>query len=143
MASKRSASVRGNGARNVSRKRQGFFHKAKTKVVDSAKSIRDHQALLVNTFRTMSFTTKIVVSLIVMTVAVTALVSLTKSQLTVNEKQRTLDELDRKIAQQKLDNKELEDKLNGDLDQYIEAYAREKLDMVKPGERVYINTVGD
>lgn len=91
----------------------------------------------------MSFTTKIVVSLIVMTVAVTALVSLTKSQLTVNEKQRTLDELDRKIAQQKLDNKELEDKLNGDLDQYIEAYAREKLDMVKPGERVYINTVGD
>ena len=120
-----------------------FFATANAKMNDSADFFRRNRISLVETVNAMSFTTKVVLSLIGMVIAVSALVSLTKAQLTVNEKERTLAELDRQIAQQTLDNKELDERLHGDLDQYIEAYAREKLDMVKPGERVYINTNGD
>ena len=124
-------------------KKQHFFATAKVKMNHSADFFRRNRLSLVETINTMSFTTKVVLSIISMVIAVSALVSLTRSQLTVNEKERVLADLDRQIAQQTLDNKELDERLHGDLDQYIEAYAREKLDMVKPGERVYINTNGD
>lgn len=127
--------------------RTTFARSAKKKAVFSTDQLKKRQTLVFdtvsNTVHSLNFTTKIVVSLVVLVVAVIGLVSLTKSQLSINEKQKILDDLDTQIAQQKLDNEELQDRINGDLDQYIEAYAREKLDMVKPGERVYINTVGD
>ena len=99
--------------------------------------IRDRE-----TVNSLNFTTKIVASLVILVFAITGFASLIKSQLTINEKQKLLDELDAKIAQQELDNEELETMIQ-DRNQYVEAYAREKLDMVKPGERVYINTKGD
>lgn len=116
---------------------------AKKNHLFSTDSLKKRQAAVIDTINSLSFTTKIVISIAVTVTAVVCLVSLTKSQLTINEKQRILNELDMQIAQQQLDNDELKDRINGDLDQYIEAYARENLDMVKPGERVYINTVGD
>lgn len=155
MAAKKSPDARGKGygggsrqgqknVRSASRPASARF--AKKKAFISTDNLKKRQTAVLetvsNTVNSFSFTTKIVASLIVMTLAVAALVSLTKSQLTINEKQKRLDELDTQIAQQMLDNEELETKIK-DRNQYVEAYAREKLDMVKPGERVYINTVGD
>lgn len=91
----------------------------------------------------LSFTTKVVLGLVTFIVAVTSIVTLAKAQTSISEKQKILDDLNTKIAQQTAENEELEKKLNGNLDDYIEDYARDKLDMVKPGEHVYINTVGD
>ena len=116
---------------------------AKKSRMFSTSSPKKRQATIIDTIGSMSFTTKIIISIAVAVTAVICLVSLTKSQLTINEKQKVLDDLDTQIAQQQLENDELKDRINGDLDQYIEAYARENLDIVKPGERVYINTVGD
>lgn len=116
---------------------------AKKSHILSTDGLKKRWTVVTDTINSFSFTTKIVVGVMVTALAVACLVSLTKSQLTINNKQKILNELDTKIAQQKLDNDELKDRLDGDLDQYIEAYARENLDMVKPGERVYINTVGD
>ena len=90
-----------------------------------------------------NLSTKVIVGVLLGVAAVIVVVSVTKSQISVSEKQQTLDDLDAKIAQQELDNAELEQLINGDLNAYIEDYARDKLDMVKPGERVYINTVGE
>lgn len=91
----------------------------------------------------LSFTTKAVLGIIVFTLAVAAVVSLVKSQMSISEKEKILNDLNLQIQQQQTANDNLEKKINGSLDDYIEEYARDKLDMVKPGERVYINTAGN
>ncbi len=91
----------------------------------------------------LSFTTKAVLVIVVFVLSVAAIVSLTKSQLSISEKEKTLNHLNTQVEQQQTANDNLEKKINGSLDDYIEEYAREKLDMVKPGERVYINTAGN
>lgn len=136
----------GSGRRGQKNVRSSAVRSAKRKRIFSTDNLRKQQTEFFDsvskTVNSLSFTTKIVASLIILVFAGWGLVSLTKSQLTINEKQRILDELDAQIAQQELDNAELETMIK-DRNQYVEAYAREKLDMVKPGERVYINTVGD
>ncbi|MGN0475209.1 MAG: septum formation initiator family protein [Acutalibacteraceae bacterium] len=91
----------------------------------------------------LSFTTKAVFGIIVFALSVAAIVSLVKSQISISEKQKILNDLNLQIQQQQTANDNLEKKINGSLDDYIEEYARDKLDMVKPGERVYINTAGN
>lgn len=120
-----------------------FFDAAKKKLLNSTRNIKQRQDGLFHEFHSVNVTTKVVVVALLAVVAVIVVVSVTRSQISVSEKQQELDDLDAKIAQQELDNAELEQLINGDLNAYIEDYARDKLDMVKPGERVYINTVGD
>ncbi len=145
MKPKRSSYVRGKPGGARSRAEHGFLSTAKKKVAGSTKSFRQQQDAILQTIHGWSFTTRIVVGMIVAVITISAFVSLIKSQLAINEKQQILDQLEARIAQQQADNEELAALLSNDdnLDPYIEAYAREKLDMVKPGERVYINTVGE
>ena len=116
-----------------------FFDAAKKKFLHSTQKMRQQQDGLFHEIHSANLSTKVMLGV----AAVIVVVSVTKSQISVSEKQQVLDDLDAKIAQQELDNAELEQLINGDLNAYIEDYARDKLDMVKPGERVYINTVGE
>lgn len=151
MAAKKSPSARGKKNGGARRRGQTYVRSAsarsdKKKRIFSTDSLKKQQIEFFDsvseTVNSLNFTTKIVASLVILVFAITGFASLIKSQLTINEKQKLLDELDAKIAQQELDNEELETMIQ-DRNQYVEAYAREKLDMVKPGERVYINTKGD
>lgn len=119
------------------------INSAKKNPANSTKRTKKRQiGHLKNSYK-LSFTTKVVLGLVMFVAAVTGIVTLAKAQMSISEKQKILDDLNTKIAQQAAENEELEQKLNGNLDEYIEDYARDKLDMVKPGEHVYINTVGD
>ena len=120
-----------------------FFDSAKKNFLHSTQKMKQQQDGLFHEIHSANLSTKVIVGVLLGVAAVIVVVSVTKSQISVSEKQQTLDDLDAKIAQQELDNAELEQLINGDLNAYIEDYARDKLDMVKPGERVYINTVGE
>ena len=135
-----SAGVKSSG---VHREESGFVGAVKKQGVFLAKTWRQQQKEIAAFLGQLSFTAKIVAAIAVLVIGAFAIGTLVRQQITVNEKQAILDELDRKIAEQKLANTELEEKLDGNLDEYIELYARENLDMVKPGERVYINTAGE
>ena len=127
-------------------KRKGgksFFGFAKNNLLNSTKSVKKQQRSVFYDIYSAKTSTKIIAGIVLATVLVILVGSMTKSQISVSQKQKRLDELDAEIAQQELDNAELEQLINGDLNAYIEDYARDKLDMVKPGERVYINTVGE
>lgn len=153
MAAKKSPAARGKGNGGSRRRGQKYIRSsarpAKKKRFFSTDSLKKRQTAIfdsvsetVSTVHSLNTTTKIVASIIITVIAVVGFGSLIKSQLTINEKQRRLDELEAQIAQQQMDNEELETMIK-DRNQYVEVYAREKLGMVKPGERVYINTVGD
>ena len=120
-----------------------FFDAAKKNFLHSTQKMKQQQDGLFHEIHSANLSTKVIVGVLLGVAAVIVVVSVTKSQISVSEKQQVLDDLDAKIAQQELDNAELEQLINGDLNAYIEDYARDKLDMVKPGERVYINTVGE
>lgn len=124
-------------------KDSGFIGVIKEKSIHLAKAWDQQQKAIAASLGQISFTAKIVGVLVVLVIGAFAVGTLVKQQIAVNEKQAVLDELDRRIAAQKLANAEMEAKLDGDPDDYIEYYARENLDMVKPGERVFINTAGE
>lgn len=115
----------------------------KKKSVNSVKKNKRQRAERSKKSGGISFTAKLVLISVACVSVVTGMVMLAKSQMSISEKQKILDNLNTQISQQKAANDELEQKLNGDLDEYIEDYARDKLDMVKPGEHVYINTAGN
>ena len=123
--------------------KKGFLNSAKKKFFRSTKQLKIRQVDVFDTVRSANFSTKLVIGALLAIFAVAALISLTKSQISINQKEKILADLELQIAQQQLENDELEKRLNSDSAEYIEDYARDKLDMVKPGERVYINTVGD
>lgn len=97
----------------------------------------------IDSIHSLSTTTKAILGVVMVAALAFGVINLTRMQLSINEKQKILDDLNTQIAQQELDNQELERKLNSDLKQYIEEYAKDKLDMTSPGERVYINTAGN
>lgn len=117
--------------------------KAKKNALKSTKKSKKRQNSRPGIWSSFSFTTKAVVCLVASVLTVAGIVSLVNSQISISKKQKILDDLNTQIARQQVENEELEQQLNGSLDEYIEAYARDKLDMVKPGERVYINTAGE
>jgi cell division protein FtsB len=58
----------------------------------------------------------------------------------INAKNKELEEVREKIAEEMRVNEELQKEMESiDSDEYIEKVAREKLDMVKRGERVYVD----
>ncbi len=113
------------------------------KVASYIKRAKKRQMKYAQETQPLSFTTKAVLVIAAVVLSVAGIVSLTKSQISISEKEKALNSLNAQIAQQKNENENLEKKINGSLDDYIEDYARDKLDMVKPGERVYINTAGN
>lgn len=61
-----------------------------------------------------------------------------QKQLELSEARQRLDDLSQRLALQRLSNIELSAMLSDDGSEYIEYKARDELDMVLPGERVYI-----
>ncbi len=71
-------------------------------------------------------------------------VVLMHSRNTIREKQAQLDAIEAQCAVQEMENEALRNLINNsDDDEYIERKAREELDFVLPGERVYIITSGN
>ena len=61
-------------------------------------------------------------------------------RMDIDEKSEKVAELSEQISVQDEKNQELEDILNSENEsEYLEQYAREELDYVMPGERVYAN----
>lgn len=70
-------------------------------------------------------------------------VSLISGQLQVANKQQELDELNARVALQTEQNLEMQHLMEADEEQaYIERMVREKLGLVKPQERVYVDLTG-
>ena len=67
-------------------------------------------------------------------------------QVSINRKKAELEEINRALAEQQLINDELRYELEGentDSDEYAEKVARQELDYVKPGERIFYNVGGN
>ncbi len=62
-------------------------------------------------------------------------------RMDIKDKADEVSELSEQIAMQDEENKQLENILNSENEsEYLEQYAREELDYVMPGERVYANS---
>lgn len=62
-------------------------------------------------------------------------------RMDIKDKSEQVSELSEQIAQQDRENAELEEILDSENEsEYLEQYAREELDYVMPGERVYANS---
>ncbi len=62
----------------------------------------------------------------------------------ISEKEKELAQYQDKIAQQTVDNTNLQKELDGELTQeQIERIARERLGLISPDEQIYINVTGD
>lgn len=70
-------------------------------------------------------------------------IAVLQSYISIGDKQEEYDALVEKYNEQLLRNAELNALLEESDDEYIERVAREKLDMVYPGERVFINSSGN
>ncbi len=70
-------------------------------------------------------------------------IAVLQSYVSIGDKQKEYDELVERYNEQVLQNAELKALLEESDDEYIERVAREKLDMVYPGERVFINSAGN
>lgn len=123
---------------NLSENLKGFYGSAKSKIKPKKHKVRRTEHKGSNNSNVL-----LAVYLVMAVLFAACFISLTRSQISISKKQKVLDELNYKIDAQVAANAEVQSKLNGSLDEYIEDYARDKLDMVKPGERVYINTAGD
>ena len=66
------------------------------------------------------------------------MISFAQSRNTVKEKKAELEAIKAQCEEQKLENEALRELMNNSDDEYIERKAREELDYVLPGERVYI-----
>ena len=78
--------------------------------------------------------------------AVYAIISLTNINIQLDAKKQELKELENQIEVQELKNEEME-RLNNytgdELSDYIEQLARDELDYIKQGERIFVNVSGD
>lgn len=70
-------------------------------------------------------------------------ITVVQSYASIADKRAEYDELVEKYNEQLLQNEEIAALLEESDDEYIERVAREKLDMVYPGERVFINSSGN
>lgn len=70
-------------------------------------------------------------------------ITVIQSYASIADKRAEYDELVEKYNEQLLQNEEIAALLEESDDEYIERVAREKLDMVYPGERVFINSSGN
>lgn len=80
------------------------------------------------------------VRLIVAILAVSGAVTLVNLQIQISEKKEQQELLQAQLDSQKLKNAELESIVSGEnSEEYIAEIAREKLDYVKPGEKVFVD----
>lgn len=76
-------------------------------------------------------------------VVLLVLIALAQSRSAINEKREELNRLRERCTEQQMQNDALEDLMNNSDDEYIERKAREELDLVLPGERVFVVRSGN
>lgn len=82
----------------------------------------------------------VILVLLLLAVAGTFAVRLVQLQIGIREQEQALDHLNAAYVQQQQDNDALRKKLdNADEAQYIERVARDRLGLIKPGEKVYVD----
>ena len=88
----------------------------------------------------------VVLCVVVLVFAVYSVVTLIDLYSQIGEKKSELDALNDEIAIQEIKNEEMNDLYNSsdeEFSKYVEEIAREDLDYIKDGERVFVNISGD
>ena len=88
----------------------------------------------------------IVLCVVVLVFAVYSVVTLVNIYSQISEKKSELKELQGEITVQEIKNEEMNDLYNSsdeEFSQYVEDIAREDLDYIRQGERVFVNISGD
>lgn len=88
----------------------------------------------------------IVLCVVVLVFAVYSVATLIDLYSQIGEKKSELDALNDEIAIQEIKNEEMNDLYNSsdeEFSKYVEEIAREDLDYIKDGERVFVNISGD
>lgn len=88
----------------------------------------------------------IVLCVVVLFFAVYSVVTLVNLYSRIGDKKSELDAINDKIAIQEIKNEEMDELYNSsdeEFSKYIEQIAREDLDYIKQGERVFVNVSGD
>lgn len=88
----------------------------------------------------------IVLCVVVLVFAVYSVVTLIDLYSQIGEKKSELDALNDEIAIQEIKNEEMNDLYNSsdeEFSKYVEEIAREELDYIREGERVFVNISGD
>lgn len=98
---------------------------------------------LIDKLKKHEFTKSDLVFMGVVTALVIFVFVMLQSFASISEKKAEYDEIDRKYNEQMLMNAEMQSLLEESDEEYIERVAREKLDMVYPGERVFISSSGN
>ena len=75
--------------------------------------------------------------------AAVAFIGVVRSRIEIKEKSEQLKQLNEQYEKKLLEKEALNELLTNGTDEYIERRAREDLDMVLPGERVYIVRAGN
>lgn len=94
----------------------------------------------------LSFWRYIVLSVVVLIFAVYSVVTLINLYSQISQKKNELEGINDEIAIQEIKNKEMDELYNSsdeEFSKYIEKIAREELDYIKQGERVFVNVAGD
>lgn len=88
----------------------------------------------------------IVLCVVVLIFAVYSVVTLVDLYSQIGEKKSELDSINDEITIQEIKNEEINDLYNSsdeEFSKYVEQIAREDLDYIKQGERVFVNVAGD
>ncbi len=88
----------------------------------------------------------IVLCVVVLVFAVYSVVTLVNIYSQISEKKSELEEIQGEITVQEIKNEEMNDLYNSsdeEFSQYVEDIAREDLDYIRQGERVFVNISGD
>lgn len=88
----------------------------------------------------------IVLCVVVLIFAVYSVVTLVDLYSQIGEKKSELDSINDEITIQEIKNEEINDLYNSsdeEFSRYVEQIAREDLDYIKQGERVFVNVAGD
>ncbi len=123
-------------------KKGGFFQAALNVCRSSTDFVKTQQTDLMQSFKFAKTSTKLVIVTVVVAALLFGTITAASSVNSISKKERVLAELDQQIAAQEAENQRIQDQLTGNFDDYIEAEAREKHDMVYPDEQVFINMAG-
>lgn len=96
--------------------------------------------------KTLSALRYIVLCVVVLFFAVYSVVTLVNLYSRIGDKKSELEAINDKIAIQEIKNEEMDELYNSsdeEFSKYIEQIAREDLDYIKQGERVFVNVSGD
>lgn len=88
----------------------------------------------------------VVLCVVVLVFAIYSVITLIDLYSQIGEKKNELNELNQEIKLQEIKNEEMNDLYNSsdeEFSKYVEEIARENLDYVKEGERVFVNISGD